>query len=273
VRPIAVRIKNMLAGLAARVELRETAKQLGTGTGTFCLLHGPSGSGKTFTWREMLAQHVAEGGHGFSLRAREVWPPHTMLAHWLEAVAGHDFGLHTPSDLYARLVEVLRKHPGSITVFDEADYLLAGPRHPRLNIVRDVADEAGHSVIFISVTSLAHRLQHPSSFTAQIATRVVAEVPFGVIGIADAGLLSRELIEGVELARDAVSACLRASGGSIRMLLRLYARIEQAAAAGGVRGTLNLAQAVRFGLLSAPAAESNQPQPIRAAESKKVNVA
>jgi len=270
-RAATVRTKSMIAALEAGTQLLEAVRYAGQGTGVLGLFHGPSGSGKTHAARAIIEQG---GGDGFFLRAREVCPPHAMLADWLEAVAGHNFGLRTPSDLYARLIAVLRQKPASITVWDEADYMLAGPRHPRLNIARDVADEAGHAIIFLSVTSLAHRLERPTSFMAQIATRVVARIEFGAIGLADAGLLAHELIENLELSRDLVSACTRAAGGSIRPLLHLYQQIERAAAAGGVRGALSLAQAVRFGLLSAPpAAESNQPQIIRAAESKKANVA
>ncbi len=118
---------------------------------------------------------------------------------------------------------------------DEADYLSRNRgRHDLLDVARDIYDESGSSIIFISVTHLAKRLAAPAGYRETVTSRIGARVKFERASIADATLLARELLEGVEFDRDVVTYCVHDAAGSLRVLLNRYAEIEKLAQAAGV---------------------------------------
>jgi hypothetical protein len=170
---------------------------------------------------------------------------------------------HTIQDLYQRLVRELRglscrtlgKEPAALlTLIDEADYLVHGTSHPLLNITRDVGDESGHGIIYLSTTNhvFDRRLATPTAFTAQVSSRIIDRVNFDRPSLAQAALFAKQ-VEEVTFEPDLVRWCWTASrraleGGSLARLQAIYQAIEADAKAAGVTGTLGFSRCAELGL-------------------------
>jgi hypothetical protein len=112
--------------------------------------------------------------------------------------------------------------------------------HDLLNLFRDVSDETGCLIVFLSVGRLAARFLRPTPFTETITSRLAARIEFRPPNMKDAMLLASELVEGVRFEPNLVGACLSASSDSLRALLSIYAEIESAARSAGVTGNLSV---------------------------------
>jgi len=235
----------MLPSVVAMLEAVEDASSIAHNhNAAFVLLQGPAGSGKTFS-----AGILAQARTTYYLRAHAVLTPRTLLSEWIYAIVGWHPAEKFLSELHARLVGELRSSPGAVTIIDEADYLALGAHHHLLNIVRDVADLAGHPIVLISVTALARRLAAPTAFTAQISSRVTSHVSFAAPTAADAEVMGRELLE-VTFDRDLITWCFGHSDASLRGLVRQFEKIETGAVAAGLKGRkLSLRQARSLGLV------------------------
>jgi hypothetical protein len=241
---------NIIAGLEAVEEATSLAREH---SGSIILLQGSSGSGKTH-----FAKILTQSRPVFYLRAYQVLTLRMFLAEWIHSIVGFWPMEKFLAGLWDRLLAELRGGPyqtnnhataGAVTVIDESDYLASGPRHQLLNVIRDVADAVGHTVVLISVSTLAHRLAAPSAFTSQVTNRIVSSVHFDAPTLADAELAARELLE-VNFAPDLVSWCYAHSDGSLRGLLRHFQKVESGALAAGLASRrLGLKQARSLGLV------------------------
>jgi DNA transposition AAA+ family ATPase len=215
---------------------------------------GAAGTGKSCCARSIAAKY------GFPL-----WRLHTadseraMLSGLLHEVIGWSCDLHRIDELYLRLVQEVRPQPQlsaryrevRCILIDEGDCLDQSPRFVKLNILRDLADESGATVVIFSTAALARRLQTPSPYLKQVTSRIVGRIEFQRPNLRDAMKLA-ELVEGVVFERDLVAACLGASRGSIRPLMAIYQRIETAARDAGIDDALDLERAVKCGIWSTP---------------------
>lgn len=236
--------KNVVAGLEAfdLIEHRRTV-----GTGLLLLVVGPAGCGKTSFGRLIVQQHG-----GALVRARQTWAPASAMNDSLAAIDEFCAGYRSAHEGYRKLVQQVQEKSLSCLVLDEADYLIRGGRHDLLNIFRDLSDETGAPVVFLSVQHLAKRLAAPTAFVETVASRLAAQVRFERPTMADAALLSRELLEGVSFERDLISFLLQAAGGSVRRLISLYADVEAAARSVAVEGNLSLARCEKLGFIARP---------------------
>jgi len=233
--------QNMISGFAS-VDSAYGQSQFGS----VILWKGPTGTGKT-----SVAELAINKWGGWYWRARQVSTIRSMLSELLTALGGcHLDYLHQrTASLYERLRNQLLEVRPALLAVDESDYLVRRiAHHDMLNVLRDLADDTGAIIIFISVTQLAQHLATPGPFLETISSRVCAQVEFKRPSLADAEILARELLEGVKFDRDLISFCLRASAGSIRPLLRLYAEIERGAKWAGLSGSLSLAKCAALGL-------------------------
>jgi DNA transposition AAA+ family ATPase len=205
-------------------------------------LSGPAGTGKS-----SFARLIAEK-HGYPL-----WRLHTadseraMLSGLLHEVLGWTYNLHRVDELYARLRDEVRLSELRCLLLDEGDCLDQSPRFIKLNILRDLAEESGATIVIFSTAALAHRLKTPSPYLEQVSSRIVRNFEFQRPNLRDAMKLS-ELVEGVIFEQDLVAACLAASRGSIRPLMDLYRQIETTARSGGISGALSLERARVLGI-------------------------
>lgn len=232
---------NMIAALASVDEAYEHGQ-----FGSILLWTGPPGTGKT-----SIAEVAIRKYGGWLWCARQVSTIRWMLSDLLALIGGcHLDYLHqTTGKLYERLRKGLLEIRPALICVDEADYLIRRiAHHDLLNVLRDLTDETGAIIILISVNQLARHLATPGPFLETISSRIGNQVEFKRPSLADAGMLARELVEGVTFGRDLVSYCLRASAGSIRLLLRLYAEIEGGARRAGLSGNVSLAQVAELGL-------------------------
>jgi Cdc6-like AAA superfamily ATPase len=207
------------------------------------LVQGPAGSGKTETIRKLV---VREGG--LIIRACAHWNAKTFLQSLLEALRGQVFEDHVPSMemMYSLVRRQIRAASPNVIAIDESD-CLAG-RHSRwhlLNIARDIYDDLGVPLVFISVTALAWYLATPGDgFSETISSRIAATVRFERATAKEAQQLARELVE-VSLSADLVDFCLKRANGSIRLLVSIFTEIEALVKAAG-ETRCDLAQWRRF---------------------------
>ncbi|HLW69011.1 MAG TPA: ATP-binding protein [Candidatus Binataceae bacterium] len=235
--------QNIAAGVAMINRLSSHSQPLG-------LIYGGAGLGKT-----ALTEEILKSGDVVYVRACEAWRTSRgmMLKDILNAVVprwGAEW--HSTEYLYRTLLDELRTRPNLILLLDESDYLARGKHHDLLNAIRDLADGAGIRVVFISINSLARLLASPTEFLEAVSSRIGGMVEFRRCSLADASLLARELVEGVAFEREVIVECLRASNGSIRVLLGLFAQLEQRAHAAKL-DALKLTDCVDFGILAPPA--------------------
>jgi hypothetical protein len=93
----------------------------------------------------------------------------------------------------------------------------------------------------MGVSQLAQRLVVPHHlFEETLSSRLAVQTEFERPSIKDAARLARELVEDLEFDRDLVTWALRASRGSIRPLVKIFAEIEAAAVDAGISGPLTL---------------------------------
>jgi DNA transposition AAA+ family ATPase len=215
---------------------------------------GAAGTGKSCCARSIAAKY------GFPLlRLHTADSERAMLSGLLREVVGWNCDLYRVDELYARLVEEVRPQPQisarprevRCLLIDEGDCLDQSPRFIKLNILRDLADESGATIVIFSTAALARRLQTPSIYLEQVTSRIVGRVEFQRPNLRDAMKLA-DLVEGVVLDRDLVAACLGASRGSIRPLIEIYRRIETAARDARIEGPLDLERALKCGIWSTP---------------------
>jgi len=234
--------QNIAAGMAMINRLSSHSQPLG-------LIYGGAGLGKT-----LLTEEILKTGDVVYVRACEAWRTSRgmMLKDVLNAVVprwGSEW--HSTEYLYRTLLDELRTRPNLILLIDEADYLARGKHHDLLNAIRDLADGAGIRVVFISINSLARLLASPTEFLEAVSSRIGGMVEFTRCSLADAALLARELIEGVIFEREVVAHCLKTSNGSIRVLLGLFAQLEQRAHAAKI-DALKLSDCIEFGIFERP---------------------
>jgi AAA domain len=200
-------------------------------------IEGPPASGKTAS-----VDHACERLGGLKVRAREIWKgPRQPLYDLAYILNGWHVEGRTPA-LYERVQEDIVEKRIAFIAIDEADYLDSGGRYDLLSLFRDLSDETGCPILFLSVGRLAARFLRPTPFTETITSRLAARIEFLPPSMKDATLLA-ELVEDVNLDPHLVGACLAASGGSLRALLSIYAEIERAARSAGVTGNLTLGKA------------------------------
>jgi DNA transposition AAA+ family ATPase len=222
------------------------------------LIYGGAGLGKT-----SLAKAIAgkKGSTVVIVRACAAWrvARGMMLADVLTALnAGWGVEWHSTQFLYRQLLAELKRQPGVILWVDEADYLARGKRHDLLDTIRDLTDQADVRVVFSSIGSLARLLTSPSDELLQAVTsRVGGMVEFKRASLADASRLAEELIESVRFERDVISHCHRASNGSVRVLLGLFAQFEQRAHDAKL-DILRLSDCIDLGIIDRPTVSQSE---------------
>ncbi len=205
---------------------------------------GPAGTGKS-SFSRLIAEK-----YGYPL-----WRLHTadseraMLSGLLHEVLGWHCDHSRIDELYVCLRDQVRDRELHCILVDEGDCLDQSPRFVKLNILRDLADESGATIVIFSTAALARRLETPSPYLEQVSSRIVGRFEFQRPNLRDAMKLS-ELVEGVIFEQDLVAACLAASRGSIRPLIDLYRQIEATARSGGISGALSLERAQALGIRS-----------------------
>jgi hypothetical protein len=103
-----------------------------------------------------------------------------------------------------------------------------------MQLCRDLSDQGGAVIVFVSVKRLATRLAKPDVYDETICTRLATDsIRFARPSLADAQKLADELLD-VVLDSDVVASALAASDHSIRPLMAAFAEIERVATAAKV---------------------------------------
>jgi DNA transposition AAA+ family ATPase len=208
------------------------------------IVQGPAGCGKTRFWK-----NVAKAHDGIFLCACQSWATRarmrdaqSMLRDLLQALGGYTDGVFGVHQLYQEVKNRIEQSGILLICIDEADYLTVR----LLDILRDLGDETGVGVICLSVTNLPALLATGVPYIETITTRMM-RVEFSRPNLSDALLLARQ-IETISIHRDLAAFCLRASGGSVRVLTTIFEELENAAVNAGLQGALNLKKCLESGL-------------------------
>ena len=176
-------IADLIIGTSNLVRAKAEIEQLRKGPrrGGLLLFHGAAGLGKT-----VVARHLADEFEFPLWRLHAADSERAMLAGLLRATCGWTCDLHRLDQLYGRLVEEVVKYEHRCILVDEADNLDQSPRFVKLQILRDLADESRATVCLFGTSALARRLQTPSPYLEQAASRVIARVEFQRPNLRDA---------------------------------------------------------------------------------------
>jgi predicted kinase len=198
------------------------------------LVVADSGWGKSTAAAAAVEQYKA-----LLIRVPELVTPVSLLTEILRALLGWSPDEKRAYDLYLRCIEELlrkRDEDGSpvVIILDEADRLDRSGRRNLMQLCRDLSDQGGAVIVFVSVKRLATRLAKPDVYDETICTRLATDtIRFARPSLADAQKLADELLD-VVLDSDVVASALAASDHSIRPLMAAFAEIERVATAAKV---------------------------------------
>ncbi|HVB80396.1 MAG TPA: ATP-binding protein [Candidatus Binataceae bacterium] len=217
------------------------------------VINGAPGLGKT-RWVEEQFKGLE---HPLLLRICAHWTERAALAAMVKLLRGfehYDADRHAVHQLYKILTRELREAPRVIFV-DEGDYLVERSRSIRLlHTLRDLFDETGCILVFISIARLGRTLSTGRGLIEAVASRVGATVTFTPASAADGQLLADGLIEDCRLSRDLVGHAVKSCAGVLRSLLTTFEEIERLAHAAKI-DRLDLAKWRELQALTAPSAD------------------
>lgn len=203
-----VPVKNVTRLNDAGETLRRRAANL-PGMG---LVHGETGYGKTTA----VAWYTNRCG-GIYVRATSVWTPSAMLRKIGEELRIRCSG--SLQDMMDSIVDALSLSNRPLFI-DEADYIVDSKR--MTEAVRDLHDFTTVPVVLIGMGGIDQRLAGRKQFTG----RVLRDVPFQPLDLADARLIADTLCE-IRVADDLLERLHRLVNGSTRLLVVGLARIEE----------------------------------------------
>jgi len=200
--------KNVKRFLAAVRELNDRP----AGVEGMGLLWGLPGEGKSTT-----VAFACNSLDGIFLRANACWTATSMLGAMMVELGMAPMGRRAP--MVDAVVKKLMEQPRPIFI-DEADYLFSRP--DMLDVLRDIYDITGSSVILIGMEEFARKIQARGKF----ARRITQWVEFAGIDLADARTVADTVCE-VEVADDLVEHIHTAARANIGRMVTALARIER----------------------------------------------
>jgi len=182
--------------------------------------YGPAGRGKTSAGIWLAGEEPVRRVY---VRARQVWNTLKMLQDIGAALGRRDMP-SVAGKGYDALLERIEATSRMTLIIDEANYL----KSMTLNVLRDVHDEAGVTLVFLGEQRIKDELERHR----RLKSRVAAWVPFAALQEKEAPLVARKLLpQEVGIEEEAVKALLSQAGGVFRDYVNLLrAALRQATA-------------------------------------------
>lgn len=208
-----------LRNVAALVALIERVQKRGPGLPGMATFYGPSGYGKTTS-----AVYAANRFQAYQVQVKSVWGARKFC----EAVLV-DLGIkpaRTIADMVDQISEELAR-TGRPLLIDEADHLV---QRRMIEIVRDIYESSGASVILIGEELLPQKLQQWERVHGRMLDWVGAQPG----NIDDVGHLAPIYCPSISLADDLKEYLLRVSQQSIRRICINLERVREFAVTRGL---------------------------------------
>jgi chromosomal replication initiation ATPase DnaA len=214
-----------LRNVAALVALIDRVQKRSHGLPGMATFYGPSGFGKT-----TAAVYAANRFQAYTVQIKSTWRSKKFCQAILQDLAIKP--AKTTADMVDQISEELARS-GRPLLIDEADFLVG---HGNIEIVRDIHESSGATVILIGEELLPQKLQQWERVHGRMLDWVAAQP--GDIG--DVGHLAPIYCPGIDVADDLRGYLLDVSARSIR---RICINLERVGEFARVRGLTRIARA------------------------------
>lgn len=208
-----------LRNVGALVELVDRVQKRGIGLPGMATFYGPSGYGKT-----TAATYVMNKFRAYNVQVKSAWTAKKLCASILKDLAVPP--ARTVADMVDQIGEELAKS-GRPLLIDEADHLIT---RNMIEIVRDIYESSGASIILIGEELLPQKLQQWERVHGRMLDWVGAHP--GDIG--DVGHLARIYCPDIDLDADFKQHLLKVSNASIRRICINLDRVREFARTNGI---------------------------------------
>lgn len=217
--PVNTSAPALLKNVAAMLTLIETIKgrpQMSSGFGVFS---GPSGFGKTVA--STFAQNQSDCIY---IEVREFWTRKAFCQALLEELGQKPRG--TIPDMMREIVRTLGNDIGQTLIIDEADKLVD---KGMIELARDIQEMTNAPVILVGEEKLPQKLQA----CERVHNRVLDWVLAQPCDLADAKLLARRIVAGIEVDDALLERICRETGGRTRRIANTLFEVANVARTSG----------------------------------------